>query len=223
MPETDDLLRTRRYATIASHYESCFRKHGDSHLGVDWPKADDALKRYDVMLGIVDRPARILDIGCGAAHLLDRIRSRGLSDIAYVGLDISGIFIEFCRGKHPDATFIEGDLLAGDVAVPKVDYAILNGVFTEKRELSYEEMLGFFKALLSKSFTLASVGVAFNVMSKQVDYERDDLFHLPLDVMADFVTRNLSRHFVVRADYGLYEYTVYVWRESPAVDRRSRN
>ncbi len=50
-------------------------------------------------------------------------------------------------------------------------------------------------------------------MSKQVDWERDDLFHLPLDQMADFVCGNLSRNFVIRNDYGLYEYTTYVYRE----------
>ena len=50
-------------------------------------------------------------------------------------------------------------------------------------------------------------------MSKQVDWERDDLFHLPLDLLADYLTRNLSRHFVIRNDYGLYEYTVYVYHD----------
>jgi hypothetical protein len=49
-------------------------------------------------------------------------------------------------------------------------------------------------------------------MSKQVDWERDDLFHLPLDVMSSFVSANLSRRFVVRHDYPLFEYTTYVYR-----------
>ena len=58
------------------------------------------------------------------------------------------------------------------------------------------------------------VGVAFNVMSKLVDWERDDLFHWGFDEMAAAVGGRLSRHIRIRADYGLYEYTVYVYRQA---------
>ena len=51
-------------------------------------------------------------------------------------------------------------------------------------------------------------------MSAQVEWKRDDLFHLPLDRLADFLSANLSRHFVIRNDYGLYEYTVYIYKKS---------
>jgi hypothetical protein len=45
-----------------------------------------------------------------------------------------------------------------------------------------------------------------------VDWERDVLFHLPFDAAAAFVSSALSRRFVFRSDYGLYEYTTYVYR-----------
>ena len=38
------------YHTIIDHYERCLARHGDSHLGVDWPNAADAETRYRVML-----------------------------------------------------------------------------------------------------------------------------------------------------------------------------
>jgi hypothetical protein len=47
-----------------------------------------------------------------------------------------------------------------------------------------------------------------------VDWERDDLFHLPFHTMADFVRGELSHHFLFRQDYGLHEYTTYVYREA---------
>ncbi|MEY2431400.1 MAG: hypothetical protein QOC92_1125, partial [Acidimicrobiaceae bacterium] len=89
----------------------------------------------------------------------------------------------------------------------------MSGVFTEKRELAWEEMLDYFKRVLRKVFALVDHGLAFNVMSKHVDWERDDLFHLPFDVLADFLTKEVSRNFVIRDDYGLYEYTAYVYRD----------
>jgi hypothetical protein len=54
--------------------------------------------------------------------------------------------------------------------------------------------------------------MAFNVMSKHVDWERDDLFHLPFDELGRWLVSSISRNFVIRADYGLYEYTTYVYR-----------
>lgn len=30
-----------RYRSIVDHYEACLEKHGDSHLGVDWPNPKD--------------------------------------------------------------------------------------------------------------------------------------------------------------------------------------
>jgi hypothetical protein len=88
----------------------------------------------------------------------------------------------------------------------------MNGVFTEKRGLTFDEMFAYFERTLSAVFAKAEMGVAFNVMSKHVDWERDDLFHLPFDTLARFLIESLTRNFVIRSDYGLYEYTTYVYR-----------
>ncbi len=56
--------------------------------------------------------------------------------------------------------------------------------------------------------------MAFNVMNKVVDW--DDLFHWGFDEMAGAVSKALSRHLLIRADYGLYEYTFYVYRQPRA-------
>jgi hypothetical protein len=74
-------------------------------------------------------------------------------------------------------------------------------------------MLEYWCTLIQRVFRFARVGLAFNVTSKYVDWEREDLFHLPLEAMASLVTQHLSRNIVIRHDYGLYEYTVYVYRE----------
>jgi hypothetical protein len=73
-------------------------------------------------------------------------------------------------------------------------------------------MLAYFRQLLQRVYPLAGRGLAFNVMSKHVDWERDDLFHLPFDQVAAFLRAEISRNYVFRADYGLYEYTTYVYR-----------
>ena len=99
--------------------------------------------------------------------------------------------------------------------LPQFDYVVINGVFTARHGVDFPDMLGLFKRVVVKTFALARVGIAVNTMSKHVDWERDDLFHMPFDVMAEFLTREVSRSFVFRSDYGLYEYTTYVYHCAP--------
>lgn len=209
-------VKTAGYHRLVDHYEACLQRHGDSHLGVDWPKAEDAQTRYRVMTELIPAAGKeavtLLDFGCGAAHLLEYILNRGLCNIRYSGLDLSPRFVSLCRSKFPTTPFYCCDILQGSVELPQFDYVVLNGVLTEKRELSFEEMWRFTRELLKAVFPVARKGMAFNVMSKQVDWERDDLFHLPFDTLAEFLTKSLSSRFAFRRDYGLYEYTAYVYR-----------
>lgn len=213
MPLTD-----LRYRDIVAHYEDCLARYGDNHRGVDWPRADDAELRYAVMLGLIPpdapAPARLLDFGCGAGHLLEFIRRRRISSIEYHGLDLSEQFVALCRSKFPDVPFLHTDVLDDGAVLPEFDFVIMNGVFTEKRQLSFSTMWEYVQAVLRRIWPFARRGLAFNVMSKQVDWERDDLFHVPFDPLMTFLKSELSRHCVVRHDYGLFEYTTYVYREA---------
>lgn len=203
---------------IIRHYESCLARHGDTHLGVDWPNAVDADKRYAVMLNLANSPMSgqtLLDFGCGASHLYEKMQQSEYNSLKYSGLDISNVFCELSKKKFPQNEYLCLDVLAEPNKLRDFDYVIMNGVFTEKRELSFEQMNEYFKHLMRTVYPKVRIGMAFNVMSKAVEWERDDLFHLPLDTLQSFLTNEISRHFVIRNDYGLYEYTVYVYRNSP--------
>src|SRR3546814_8756643 len=67
----------------------------------------------EVMREPVGTPISLLDFGCGAGHLLEYIRRRGLSYVDYRGLDVSAPFIALCRTKFPEVAFHETDVLAG--------------------------------------------------------------------------------------------------------------
>ncbi|WP_294199955.1 class I SAM-dependent methyltransferase [uncultured Chryseobacterium sp.] len=205
----------KNYKEIVDHYENCLLQHGDSHLGVDWPNKEDAVKRYKVMLDIIretDTLSSILDFGCGTAHLLEYILDNKIDNIKYSGLDISPLFVQKSSEKFPETTFYQIDILENSNDLPPFDYIVLNGVFTEKRNLTQDEMWKYFTEMITKVFEKCKKGIAFNVMSKNVDWEREDLFHLSLDKLTLFLCKNLSRHFIIRNDYGLYEYTVYLYK-----------
>ena len=209
-------MSSKPYLRIVAHYERCLDRFGDSHLGVDWPRLEDCDKRYQVMLDVVPDDLQcevtMLDFGCGASHLYEYMLRRGICHVVYSGLDISHKFIALSKDKFPDLTYYCLDVLneADYEGLPEFDYIVLNGVFTEKCDLSYDEMLRYFKRVLKRVFLKARRGIAFNVVSSHVDWEREDIFHLPLDTLAAFLTKELTRDFIIRNDYGLYEYTTYV-------------
>ncbi len=163
------------YQSLIDHYEACLAAHGDSHLGVDWPNAEDAQTRYRVMLDVIrqrDRRVSLLDFGCGAGHLYEHLLRQDREDIEYLGVDASAKFVALSQRKFPSVPFQCIDALADGAALPRVDYAVMNGVLTEKRGLSYAEMCEYMEALLPRVFSCAREGMAFNVMSKHVDWER---------------------------------------------------
>lgn len=202
---------------LARHYEACFAAHGPTPRGVDWPDAAGADLRYRVMLDLllqdtasVDHPS-LLDFGCGAGGLLDYMRRTGIaSEVEYRGHDVSAVFVDHCRTTFPEVAFTVGDVLDGFEPDP-VDYVIANGVFTERLTIPHGEMMDFMLSTLRKLFDVAGRGLAFNVMSTHVDWERDDLFHVAPDEMARRMSDLFGRRFVIRHDYPLFEYTTYVY------------
>lgn len=217
------------YGRIVEACEGFLLQHGDNYLGVGWTKGPEyAELRYRVMLDLLGRhgntPVSLLDFGCGAAHLYEYLRAANLTHIQYSGLDISPRFIALCREKFPSVAFYQRDLLEDASGLPEFDYVVMNGVFTLRAGLSTEAMWSYARELLRRAVPLARHGLAFNVMSPYVDWERDDLFHAPIDAVASFVAAEFGRTFTIRHDYGLHEYTVYVFRQAlSAADARRGN
>lgn len=213
------------YLIIAEHYNSRLRAHGDTAKGADWPNQSDREVRFDVMLDLLSGDAApsvdLLDFACGSGDMLRYIHSRSLRRIRYRGADISAEALALARAKFPGTPFIEIDILTapdGDVAALVADYCVINGLFTVKADLSDEEMWSFLTRVVGRLWGVVRKGIAFNVMSKHVDRERSDLFHLPFDRAAEFLHRLAGRSIAFRADYGLYEYTCYAYKQP----RRSR-
>jgi len=203
-----------KYHEIALHYKNCFEKHGDSPLGLDWPNETDMLKRYNVMLGLLkntQKSVTLLDFGCGTSGLLDYIKKSEGCNVHYSGLDINKEFIDISKKKYPLINYYCTDMLLNSSLIPNYDYIVMNGVFTVKRSLSFDEMFHFMRQVIKIVSTKTNIGFAFNVMSNHVDWEREDLFHLSFDILTEFLVKEVSRNFIIRNDYGLYEYTVYVY------------
>lgn len=208
------------YAPIVRHYESCLRRHGATAKGVDWPDETDLAVRFDVLLN--GWPAgrgngaerRLLDLGCGPGLLLDHLAATGRAGLyRYTGIDVSAAMIGAARDRWPRHRFEHRDILADPVPPGAFDWGVLNGVLTVRRNVPQATMAAFARHLIAAAFAACRVGVAVNVMSPHVDWTRPDLFHWPIDEAVGFATDKLTRHVAVRADYGLYEYALFLYRQ----------
>ena len=206
------------YKQIADHYNSCFEKHGATPKGLDWDNQENLNKRYQVMLGLLpqerDEYPTMLDFGCGYGGIYEYIQNRR-RDITYVGLDINKKLLEQAYNSYPDQTWHLLDIHNQEFEfsqLPNFDYVICNGTFTVKHTLTQNEMWKFMTESLEKLWTKTNKGIAFNCMSKILDYEREDLFHVSFDELSMWIYKYLSSKFTIRQDYGLREFTMYVYK-----------
>lgn len=209
-------IPAERYLEIVESCEEDFDLYGDSYQGAGWTRSEaHAEARYRVALDLIPETSSevtMLDFGCGTSRLNDYLESTGRTNIRYSGLDLSARVLEVAREKYPDVTYYCQDVLDSNTTLAVFDYVVLNGVFNYRGSMTFESMLEYQEALLLAIAPSARKGLAFNVMSKHVDWERDDLFHLPMSRAAGFLSSKISPRLVFRHDYGQYEYMVYVYR-----------
>ena len=112
-------------------------------------------------------------------------------------------------------SFERRDILVGDVG-SAYDFVLCSGLFHVKLANDDDEWRRFVEATLRRMYALCRVGIAFNLMTDLVDFRSPSLFYANPGEVNDFCRRELSRFTVLRHDYPLYEFTVYVYRQSAA-------
>ncbi len=204
---------------LAEPIETSVATSGVSPASV-WLDQKDAVakgvRRCDALLRMAgDRQDfSLLDVGCGPglgiAYLEDRY---GSMRERYLGVDISAPLVEAAREAWPEHRFEMRDIIASPLPELSHDFTLINGVLTARYAMTNEEMESFAMELLRAAWGATKTALSFNVMSPHVDWTREDLFHWQMDRAAAFCIGQLSRHVNILADYGLYEYTVQVFRE----------
>lgn len=211
------MMHEPSYLSLAKFYEQCLEIHGTVPKGMDWPNENDLIKRFKVMLELFEHdnePVHLLDLGCGYGALIDHLVKGKYENILYTGMDISEKMISSAKVLFPCHQFILQDILLKPLQVNHFDYIIMNGLLTEKRSLSWDEMTVFARRIISHAFKACKKGIAFNVMNYHVDWCNPNLFYWSFDDAAKFLIESCTRNIVFRQDYGLYEYTVYVYKNA---------
>lgn len=206
-----------RYMEIIAHYETCLDTHKTGAKAVDWKDEENANIRYAVMLDLIPSckdKVRVLDFGCGLGGLKTYIDQNNLNHIQYEGLEISKVYAKATRKNHPGVKIHCLDVLKDKLKLPEYDYILMNGIFTRRETMTEDQMFEYLISVTGKLFPFAKQGMVFNVMSQNVDWKSDELFHPSHSELTKLISKNLSPHFTLRNDYGLYETTCYVYRNA---------
>lgn len=201
---------------LGRHYAEKFDLHGANSQGVDWGTNESRMfLRYAKMLDL-RRPSdaaipSLLDVGCGYGGLLTFAVQQNI-DLEYTGIDVAGNMIRWAGDNANAGTFIHGDVMSHPFS-HGFDYVVCNGILTQKLDIPGLEMDVFAGALIRRLFSLATVGVAFNVMTTKVNHFANNLYYRnPAEMLAWCLTE-ITPHIRIDHSYPLYEYTVYLYHQ----------
>lgn len=196
-----------------SYYETALKQFGDSPKGVNWSSTESQEMRFDILCDVGNLSGqRLHDVGCGLAHMRDYLKTNGVA-CDYVGSDISEDMIAAAKTRLGETA----DLHVANIRAHQQDwmigdYVINSGLFTVKGNATDEEWWSYVQTMIERMFQLCRRGIAFNLMTSYVDYRDDHLFYADPASVFSFCVKNLSRHVVIRHDYPLWEFTVYVYK-----------
>ncbi len=200
-------------------YNQKFAEHGATSLAVCW--GIDEKKntiRYENFLDLLrfypkKEAASILDVGCGYGRMKDIIADAGYS-ITYSGIDVSESMISYAKENcGQEATFHCGDFLKfAESSGNTYDYVLCNGALNDRYEFSLTEMEVYIRKFIKAMFSIATTGIAFNLMSTKVDFFGQHLFYKSPVEMFAWCIDELSPLVELRHIHPRFEYTIYVGR-----------
>ncbi|MHC5737307.1 class I SAM-dependent methyltransferase [Nostoc sp.] len=204
--DTDvNLLKSQEYTRrIRTHYLPLIQQYGATFQAVDWGSSQGQTNRFRILLEVGNiENATILDVGCGIGHLVEHLSALNFQG-KYLGIDIIPEMVGCARECYPTYLFQEGSILESDnnwIA----DYVLGSGLFNfGDRELMEKTIQTMFES--------CSKAVAFNSLSNWAEKKESGEFYADPLATVQFC-RTLTPWVVLRHDYILHDFTIYMYRE----------
>ena len=202
-------------ATVSAYYTDKIKQHGPTAQGVDWNSIESQELRFWQLTRIIDRDPgfSLNDYGCGYGALVPFLASR-FSSFEYCGFDWSKSMIEEANRLYSDRSRCR--FVAENELMQPADYTIASGIFNVKLGHRDADWQRYILDVLHKLDTLSTGGFSFNILTSYSDPERQrgDLFYGDPCFFFDYCKRQFSRNVALLHDYGLYEFTVLVRKQS---------
>lgn len=161
-----------------------------------------------------DIEASVHDVGMGIADLYEFINKRFYDKkIIYSGSEILMEYVEESRVRYPEINFFHRDI-AEKPFTDTYDYLLMSGVFHQRRDTPIREWEQFAQRIIYNAFLMCKKGIAFNFISPYVDFYQTQVYYCNLSKFINFINDELSRFFEIRHNYALFEFTIFVYKES---------
>ncbi|MDB4081445.1 class I SAM-dependent methyltransferase [Candidatus Pelagibacter sp.] len=204
---------------IKNYYNFYLKKHKRGSRAVNWGSKKSHQMRFSKILEAGNfNNKKIHDVGCGLAHFYIFLKDKKIK-FDYIGSDISEDMIENAKVQLNNKKVNLQNLNLLEIDNRKLlkqltaDFVVANGLFTVKTSLSNEYWWKYIRKMLRKMFYITNECLVFNLMKSNVDYKDKHLYYQSVDQLLKFIEKNLSNQIVIKQDYPLYEFMVYVYKK----------
>jgi SAM-dependent methyltransferase len=200
---------------VAAYYTSKLAQHGETPQGVDWNGEGSQTLRFEQLCKVVRGSGAfsVNDLGCGYGAFYDFLAHRYPS-FFYLGIDVSEDMTETAKRRYEDKN--NAAFLFSNQPDRVAEYGVARGIFTVRLGRSDEEWRSYLETTLDMLDRTSRLGFAFNCLTSYSDANkmRDYLYYADPCVLFDLCKRRYSRNVSLLHDYGLYEFTILIRKES---------
>jgi SAM-dependent methyltransferase len=206
---------TRVLDAVRRYYSEKIVEHGPTAKGVDWNDEGSQELRFDQLLKLCDdgRAFTINDYGCGYGALAHYLGRKGYT-FEYTGFDISEQMIAQAQELLREA--MNCRFVRTENELEPADYTVASGIFNVRLDAADEAWEQHVLETLGRIDALSARGFAFNMLTSYSDADRmrPDLYYADPREIFDHCKRTFARWVALLHDYGLYEFTILVRKES---------
>jgi SAM-dependent methyltransferase len=204
---------------IIDFYTRHLIQFGNSSKGVGWKDEHAQVVRFAQLARVFYGKQKFLvnDLGCGAGHFFDYLRSEKYTSITYHGYDILEEMIQLAKNNlSPNSKVILTKIQSADEMIV-ADYTVASGIFNVKYDINEKDWLDHILTTLQSVNSCSKQGFAFNLLTKYSDpeYMQPYLYYADPLLLFDFCKRNFSKEVALLHDYFMYDFTILV-RKHPA-------
>jgi len=204
---------------IERYYNYHLKKYKKGPRAVNWSTNKTQKIRFNKIYeaGYFNNK-KIHDVGCGLAHFYKFLKNKKIK-FRYIGSDISEEMIRHAKSQSNsvDINLQRFNLLKINnkklLKKLSADFVIANGLFTVKVNFSNKYWWSYIKKMLKKMFYITKECLVFNLMKNNVDYKDGHLYYQSIDPLLKFIEKNLSKKIIIKQDYPLYEFMVYIYKK----------
>jgi hypothetical protein len=207
---------------LQDYFTDRITTYGANFSGVDWNSAARQELCFRQMMKICESPEQgsiaqdfsINDYGCGYGALVQYLINQNYKFASYTGFDITQAMLDKAAEMFGNITSCR--FTRDENTLSTADYTIGSGLLSLKLDASNEQWEEYVLQLLDKLWALSKKGLAFNSLTKYSDPERmrPDLYYPDPCFLFDYCKTRFSKNVALLHDYGVYEFTILVRRDS---------